>query len=261
MASNIIYCYSGSGNCLDIAKTIAKELGDTDIIMVRKKPSVTNALNAKTVGFIFPCHGGGMPVGLSDSISAISIGHKAYTYGIISYSGYIGNGLAKLNKIVPLNYWNSISHHCSCIWLFPHKLMLPMLSVEKAQARSEKMAKAFASDIKNRVVFNGKVPSNPVNGVESALFPKIALKKSKSYSVDGDKCIGCGQCVKVCPSENIEIINNKPVFSNKCIGCLSCAQFCPKSAINVGKVTINRERYHNPNITAEDISKDIIHID
>ena len=30
MAENIIYCYSGSGHCLDMAKKIAKIIGDTD---------------------------------------------------------------------------------------------------------------------------------------------------------------------------------------------------------------------------------------
>ena len=35
MSTNLIYCYSGTGNCLDMAKNIAKELGDTDIVMMR----------------------------------------------------------------------------------------------------------------------------------------------------------------------------------------------------------------------------------
>ena len=27
MSENVIFCYSGTGNCLDMAKTIARELG------------------------------------------------------------------------------------------------------------------------------------------------------------------------------------------------------------------------------------------
>ena len=34
MSENVIYCYSGSGNCLDMAKNIAKELGNTEIVMM-----------------------------------------------------------------------------------------------------------------------------------------------------------------------------------------------------------------------------------
>ena len=61
MKENVIFCYSGTGNCLDMAKNIAKSLGDTDIIMMRKYPAVTDVRGAKRVGFIFPCYGGGLP--------------------------------------------------------------------------------------------------------------------------------------------------------------------------------------------------------
>ena len=34
-------------------------LGDTDIIMMRSEPSVTDVTEAQRVGFVFPCYGGG----------------------------------------------------------------------------------------------------------------------------------------------------------------------------------------------------------
>ena len=46
MRENVIFCYSGTGNCLDMAKTIARELGDTDIILLRKEPVVTEVREA-----------------------------------------------------------------------------------------------------------------------------------------------------------------------------------------------------------------------
>ena len=49
MAENIIYCYSGSGHCLSMAKSIAQKLGDTDIVMMRSFPAVTDARGAKRV--------------------------------------------------------------------------------------------------------------------------------------------------------------------------------------------------------------------
>lgn len=44
MSENVIFCFSGTGNCLDIAKNIAKRMGDTDIIMMRKAPAVTDEI-------------------------------------------------------------------------------------------------------------------------------------------------------------------------------------------------------------------------
>ena len=69
MAENIIYCYSGGGNCLDMAKNIARELGDTDI------------------------YGGGLPGKVEEYAKTILISPDAYTFGIVQYAGYMGCGL------------------------------------------------------------------------------------------------------------------------------------------------------------------------
>lgn len=261
MSKNYIFCYSGSGNCLDIAKNIAEELGDTDIVMMRKMPAVRNVINAKTVGFVFPCYAGGLPGDVEKFAAAINVGWDAYTYAVVSYCGYPGVGIGKINKIVPLDYWAGISHHGSCIWLFPHSVMMPHLNVEKAEQRSRGLAKQVAEDVKNRVKTEGKMPGNLFNKIESRLWPALALKKAAAMSVNPAKCIGCGKCAEICPKENITISNAKPVFGMQCIGCLSCLQYCPQQAINVGRASEKRERYHNPNVTADELKKEIIHID
>ena len=260
MSENIIFCYSGSGNCLDIAKNIAKELGDTDIVMMRREPKLKNALRAKTVGFVFPCYGGGLPGDYEKWVKNLMVGYNAYTYGVVSYAGYKGVGLSKVNKIIPLNYWNGISHNCSCIWLFPHNLMLPVMPTKKAQERSEALAKQIAADVKNRVQTEKNVPKNVLNAVESAVWPKLAVKKAADFSVNIQKCIGCGQCEKLCPKGNISLVNGVPAFGSNCIQCLSCLQYCPKEAIDVGQPA-KRSRYHNANVTAEELMQDVIHID
>lgn len=61
MSKNVIFCYSGTGNCLDMAKNIANALGNTNIIMMRSEPPVTDVTDAQRVGFVFPCYGGGAP--------------------------------------------------------------------------------------------------------------------------------------------------------------------------------------------------------
>ncbi|MBW1795327.1 MAG: 4Fe-4S binding protein [Deltaproteobacteria bacterium] len=42
-------------------------------------------------------------------------------------------------------------------------------------------------------------------------------------TVDTDKCIGCGECVEVCPVEVFEL----------CLGCESCVEVCEQEAITV----------------------------
>ena len=56
-----------------------------------------------------------------------------------------------------------------------------------------------------------------------------------NVSVDNDKCVGCGECVDVCPVEVYEIKDGKsePVNAEECLGCESCVEVCETSAITV----------------------------
>ena len=48
------------------------------------------------------------------------------------------------------------------------------------------------------------------------------------------KCTGCGECVKICPTKAITLINHKYVINGlQCIGCASCIAVCPFMAIDV----------------------------
>ncbi len=259
MSKNVIFCYSGSGNCLDIAKNIAKKLGDTDIVMMRSAPALTDVREAERVGFVFPCYAGGLPGKVEEYARRVAVGHGAYTFAVCSYAGYPGVGLNTIDKIIPLDYWAGITHQCACIWLLPHGMMLPPMGAEKAQKRSEKLAAKIADDI----LAGKKSPKRPgaffLNKVESMAWPTLTKLKAQKLTATDD-CIACGQCERICPRGNISIASGKPQFGTDCIQCLSCLQYCPKQAINMGGASVKRERYHNPNITPAELTEKIIHI-
>ncbi len=57
-------------------------------------------------------------------------------------------------------------------------------------------------------------------------------------TVDQEKCIGCGECVDVCPVEVYELQNEKavPVNAEECVGCESCIEVCEQDAITVKEI-------------------------
>ena len=257
MKENIIFCYSGTGNCLDMAKNIAERLGNTDIVMMRKYPAVTDVREAKRVGFVFPCYGGGLPGHVERYIKDIKVSPDAYTFGIAQCAAYKGEGLYRINEVIPLKYWAVVTHQCSCIYLFPHDLTIPKMGAAESQSRSEYFAETIAMDVKDMVVKKKKLGKALVNRAEHAAWPMLARMKGQELKAN-DNCILCGTCAKVCPMGNIKYTGRAVIFGDKCISCMGCLQYCPKQAINCGKVTEKRERYHNVNITVDDLDQDII---
>ena len=260
MSENVIFCYSGTGNCLDMAQNIGRYLGDTDIIMMRSAPVRTDVRDTKRVRFIFPCHGGGAPADVLDYARTVQVAPGSYTFAISQSASYPGTGLAQLNKIVPLDYWRAVTHQCTCIWLFPHTLMVPPLNAEKAQARSERLAQLIGAELRGGTKTEKQPPENPLNAAENKAWPMIVKKKATGFRVS-EKCVACGQCVRLCPRGNIRIENGRASIGTNCIQCLGCLQYCPKSAISLGSVTDKREHYHNPKISARDLMQTVIHID
>ncbi len=260
MSRNYIFCFSGSGNCLDIAKNVAAQLGDCDIVSMRRMPEVTDVRGAERVGFIFPCYAGGMPAVVEEHVKAVQMDPGCYKFGIVSCAAYPGIGLSVIDKLVGgLDYAKVISHQCSCIWLFPHDLMMPKLNAEEAQERSEQLAMEAGLDL-----LEMKKTSVPralaFNKLEAKAWPKLSGKKAALLNAD-QFCIHCGVCAKICPKGNIKMVDGRPEFGTDCIGCLSCLQYCSAHSINMGGVTKKRERYHNVNVTAEELNQAVIHVD
>lgn len=62
----------------------------------------------------------------------------------------------------------------------------------------------------------------------------IYSASQKKCDVLSYKCVGCGDCVKLCPKDAIELKRGKAVIDpDMCIGCRQCLYVCSFNAIRV----------------------------
>jgi formate hydrogenlyase subunit 6/NADH:ubiquinone oxidoreductase subunit I len=78
------------------------------------------------------------------------------------------------------------------------------------------------------------IPEEKVKTItESLIKGNIVVNKKGRVIVDIEKCIDCGACISLCPTDALHINNEERLeFSyEKCIGCLLCLDSCPRYAI------------------------------
>jgi ferredoxin len=84
-------------------------------------------------------------------------------------------------------------------------------------------------------------------------FEELVLSTDQSYYTD-DNCEGCGTCLRVCPVQNINIVEKNPEWQHHCEQCFACFNWCPRSAIH-GAWISDEIRYHHPDIKVADMLK------
>jgi nitroreductase/NAD-dependent dihydropyrimidine dehydrogenase PreA subunit len=63
------------------------------------------------------------------------------------------------------------------------------------------------------------------------------LDRNVTTVIDPEKCIGCGLCVKVCPSETISMQDGKAhVTGDRSLQCGHCVAVCPVDAVRVDAI-------------------------
>ena len=83
-----------------------------------------------------------------------------------------------------------------------------------------------------------RLMSGPVNPLFYSCFVK-----DRAFTA-GPACTGCGLCVKRCPTNNISLQNGRPVWGGSCTHCMACICRCPAEAIEYGRKSRGKPRYH-----------------
>ena len=253
---NIVFYFSGTGNCLKVAKTIAQELGSVEIVSMVKPQGYNLSKPYDTIGFVYPTYYWGLPKIVIEFIEKIKItnNEKAYFYAIATYGGNAANAVSQMNELL-LKTHNIKLNYGQRLRMFPNYVLLYEMSknVEKITKKSDKKLIPIINSIKKKENNTIKKPIKFFAAINNDFVKKVS-SIDKDYNVSND-CNGCGICKELCPVHNIQLVNNKPQFNHTCKQCVACIQYCPQKAINYRNKTQKRRRYNHPEINYKELAE------
>lgn len=246
-----IYYFSSTGNSQHIAKIIQNKLGGELIPM---RGNIGTSCSSDMIGFIIPTYFWGIPHIVQEFLSRINItAKKPYIFSVASCGGASCGALGMVNDTLKQSGFNlSYGKTIQSVSNYIVEYDIGLNNIEKKLAKAELKAKQIAYDILIRKV-NKVRPTFLTDRLVYKLYVK-RLGQDDKYVVD-DTCNGCGTCQDTCPANNIVLKDGKPEYLHHCEHCLACVHWCPQQAIQFGEKTRNRNRYHNPNISMQELNK------
>jgi ferredoxin len=254
-----LYYYTGTGNSLWTARTLAGLLGETEVLAMAGLRDGPVEPPTKRVGLVFPVHIWGLPHPVVDFVRRLSVPFDTYLFAIAVNAGQVSRTLVQLEELCRsqgklLQSGISVALPSNYIpWGGPG----PEEKLSAMHADARRRIEAYAPIVRDRQP--APVDRGPL--WQRVLFTALyrmswgqVPQMDKSFWTDA-KCDGCGICAKVCPCGNIVMTNDRPVWQHRCEQCLACIQWCPKEALQYGKKTPAYPRYRHPEVRVADLVK------
>ena len=246
-----IYYFSGTGNCLAVARMINEKSSEkSEIIPI---PNGKFIIKADRVGFVFPVYCHKLPDIVKRYILRIEFISSPYIYAVATNNGESGQCLFDIQLLLAkkgqsLSLGMAIEMPGNAIKTPKDVELERLAAMEHKAAEIAELIKvqkkgiiegnnSFIEHIRNRIV---------------VFFAWNYIFSPKRYKI-ANNCTGCGTCEKVCPVNNIHLMNHKPIWENKCAACLACFHWCPNEAIYDTIFIKKRRKYHHPDIKINDM--------
>ena len=245
----MVLYYSGTGNSKFIAKCIASAL-ETDCLNLNERIKAEDTSSVQTeenVILVTPTYAWRIPHIVSGWLGKVELVGAKRIWFVMDCGSEIGNA-AGYNR--QLAAQKQLQYMGTAQIIMPENYIAMFNAPQKEQAKSiveqaEPALQKVLTQLKAGQEFPpprdnlyDRLMSGPVNPVFYRFFVKADAFRAT------DACIGCGKCVELCPLNNIRLENGKPVWGKNCTHCMACICYCPKEAIEYGKKSRGKPRYH-----------------
>jgi formate hydrogenlyase subunit 6/NADH:ubiquinone oxidoreductase subunit I/flavodoxin len=268
-----IYFFSGTGNSLVAARDIARILdGNLVSIAAAIKHEIVEP-QSDVLGIVFPVfyatNDRGIPLIVERFIKKLKNLGSKYIFAVCTCGYMPGMTIENLSKTIE-------SQNGKLAAGFTLRMSSKKLSERKQQEERFKRIKKIENicqyvkaqkkgKFETRGLFR-KIFLAPLREFEKPIFMRRyrklsnTLKKSfKEYIPLADasfrineNCTGCGICARICPVNNIKMIEGKPKWLHYCETCYSCYGWCPNKAI-CGDIVEYNDWYHHPEVELAEI--------
>jgi len=242
----VIYYFTGTGNSYAAAARLRDSLGDCTLVPIASLPDDRIIPDARRIGIVCPIYDLGLPEIVDSFARRLDTRETDYVFAVLTMGGIGVSALHQLNRILKergrgLEGAWTVAMPCNFV-----PLMRPPEGAKKEKILDR--ANGIIDTIAGRIERGEKVSPapSPFSSLLWHIFYPGYIQHIETLDEKfwvTDDCIFCGTCAKVCPVENIEMVDGMPKWLHRCQLCMGCMHFCPTEAIQWGSRTENRGRY------------------
>lgn len=262
----IILYFTGTGNCLHIARQLADK--DTETLSIPQMMKQERFdFEADEIGIVYPIYGHMPPYMVRQFIQKAKL-QADYKFAVLTFGA---------RKCDAVEIWDGISekagnkfHYITTLimvdnWL-PNFDMNEQMKIDK---KIPENLQRITADLAQHRHWHEPVTEEERQMHQgfmkmTGLDPEVGflLKSEKAFAIT-DSCIGCGICTYVCPRGNYELTSTGVKAKGDCEYCFACIQNCPQKAIQFAKIDnffVTGEknpnaRYRNEHISLMDLKR------
>ncbi len=246
----MIFYFTGTGNSRYIAEGIAHYTNDelVSINEILKNNSTDESFTSdKPYVFVLPVYAWRIPHIIDNFIKSSEFKGSNKVYFVVNCASSPGNTIKYIEETCKYKSFDLQGFYA--IMMPANNIVLVSSNddeeIELLLENADVQIKNIANEINNNEK-SEEFPVNIIDILDSAIVNGLyyKFKISANGFKTTDKCNSCGQCIEVCPLNNISLKDKKVVWGSNCTHCLACINSCPNEAIEYKNKTQNKKRYY-----------------